>query len=1382
MAKKCNVCKKSYPDTEPRCPHCAKAADEVVDLARPSDESDSSVQLGDAEDVELASGSGLIPTSEPPSATSNVAWTALVEDVDEANEPAARIDAPSDRDLLAHADSPVPSKSAGGDEPFVAEVASEENPTGEVPSDVRLAQDESSAVDLANLASKRPADSDAVEAAEDSSSVRLGDKPRKPAQDSPSAPDLARLAKEPDSAVEAEAAEEDDTHFLDDAAEVEAGSSVNLGEATRPTDRPSSRDLIAEAVESGVDLAGKASAPAEEATEVVDSAIDLGAGTAEEPQSSGPDALPERKVPPGSHHDIDLEPDEAAGARTPSPKPSVSGPGSSGVDLGGAAGRPPRRPAPSSSDVDLVGSAVGTRGEESDVAMAEEEDEEAVPARGRPAKARAEEGEEAQAAAVADEDAAATRKTSRAPKARSGVGCLVLGCVLGLLVGAGTPIGLALSGVFDPAKELGAALGMSKTSTTGSGGAGQGSKPVQAAPPPAQDPGLHLKHGEFAKVVEGLKDVAAPTPAVQGQRGTARWMQYLQDQMGKGAPMKADDEGVKEARADLEAAAKESPEALLSLGNLQEHTADAAAATKTYQEGLNKYKDTPGWGRAFQAQLDRLESTVPRPDAGGKPPPAGGKPPPRVENRGAAFHREAAARALVELLIAFQAGQPAPPAGGDAAEDEAGFPFWAAVKAAHNGDYGAATDALEAARKAHDKLRFSRLRKAQNPLSDPTEEIFLRCVREIDAYWRLGYYLKEQGVLAKNADAMAAVKDVFAAMHKAQQGLKEIAEKVQATPDTAPATVEKLVKAKDAADTKVKALETDLAAAKKKAEDATKEYVDAKMALEKASEQLKAADDRMKGVAARLDAAGIKNPDLAKGVDALAAARAAAEKTLGTVTEKLATANVKVEKKDVLQGVERVVELALAKDPKGELTSTREEVKRLNGVLAQRRTPRDMLDIWLPIVANRTQKADAPKAIADAGRVADDPTAGPEARGKALAVTGLARRNLGEYEAAGNLLHNSLRIGGEKGDWQAIVTAALRELTDPNAYYLTRIRDLYKDGKTADAYAALAEARKVFSKEVAVFQALDSLIQLEMAREKGKGKIDPASPAFVAAKASAEKAAAAGSAEGHYALGRVNEEQGNLAEAKAAYTKALAAHPDNDADGARYRLALARVLKLQAGQTPVGARTSAARDISLADLRREPLLTLVMLVEIGMQAGGGAGQDEATKLLEEVQNAKDGPDTFMLKAQALALRGLWTPALKTYATGLRAHVRRDYADGLADLIDHHPGLRRPSALDPPNPLLGEATYASGLRHYFARNYRAAEDDFARAVEYDNQDARYYYFLGLSRLTLGKNVDADADFRDGAQLERLNRPGREAVSSSLERVQGPPRQTVNGYRP
>ena len=62
----------------------------------------------------------------------------------------------------------------------------------------------------------------------------------------------------------------------------------------------------------------------------------------------------------------------------------------------------------------------------------------------------------------------------------------------------------------------------------------------------------------------------------------------------------------------------------------------------------------------------------------------------------------------------------------------------------------------------------------------------------------------------------------------------------------------------------------------------------------------------------------------------------------------------------------------------------------------------------------------------------------------------------------------------------------------------------------------------------------------------------------------------------------------------------------------------------------------------------------------------------------------------------------------------------------------------------------------------------------------SQDARYHYFLGLSRLAQDKR-EAYEDFDQAARLERLGRPGRPAVSAALERVQGPMRRVLNEIR-
>jgi tetratricopeptide (TPR) repeat protein len=173
-------------------------------------------------------------------------------------------------------------------------------------------------------------------------------------------------------------------------------------------------------------------------------------------------------------------------------------------------------------------------------------------------------------------------------------------------------------------------------------------------------------------------------------------------------------------------------------------------------------------------------------------------------------------------------------------------------------------------------------------------------------------------------------------------------------------------------------------------------------------------------------------------------------------------------------------------------------------------------------------------------------------------------------------------------------------------------------------------------------------------------------------------------------------------------------------------------------------------------------------------------QQEAERLADEVLKAGDAAP-FEVRAQALAVKGRWTAALNTFAEGLRGRVPPVYANGLLALVRNHPCLKRPEGQPTPNPLEAEKRYSSGVNFYFARDYASAEKDFMAAIDNDSQDARYFYFLALSRLMQGKRIDAAEDLDRGALLERVGRPTPAAVSEALERVQGEVRRIVNDAR-
>jgi tetratricopeptide (TPR) repeat protein len=98
-----------------------------------------------------------------------------------------------------------------------------------------------------------------------------------------------------------------------------------------------------------------------------------------------------------------------------------------------------------------------------------------------------------------------------------------------------------------------------------------------------------------------------------------------------------------------------------------------------------------------------------------------------------------------------------------------------------------------------------------------------------------------------------------------------------------------------------------------------------------------------------------------------------------------------------------------------------------------------------------------------------------------------------------------------------------------------------------------------------------------------------------------------------------------------------------------------------------------------------------------------------------------------------------------------------------------------------NSLLAEASYIAGVQQYWAGAYARAEEQFLNAIRHDNRDARYYYYLGLSRWSRGKRATAERDFQRAADLERQGRPARSAVNAALERIQGNARQEVDQFR-
>jgi tetratricopeptide (TPR) repeat protein len=334
-------------------------------------------------------------------------------------------------------------------------------------------------------------------------------------------------------------------------------------------------------------------------------------------------------------------------------------------------------------------------------------------------------------------------------------------------------------------------------------------------------------------------------------------------------------------------------------------------------------------------------------------------------------------------------------------------------------------------------------------------------------------------------------------------------------------------------------------------------------------------------------------------------------------------------------------------------------------------------------------------------------------------------------------------------------------------------------GKRTEALAVLERGLKVLTERKGPLHAQRARIAFETLRSRGRFTAED--PLVASARTDASAAARENLPDGYYLLGRLEEELGNLDEAEKHYRSAIKVHDKVDENGGRYRVALARVLlrlrpMLSAPRTaPSGEKTG--------HLRRTPALDVLGIL-LAMTFQGALDKPstrEAEKLADEVLAMGDKAP-FDARAQALAVKGLHTRALGVYLNGLREKglLAQEHANAMNDLLSGHPALRRPESKTTPDPNEGEKRYAAGLNFFFNRNYANAEKELIAAIENDNADARYYYFLGLARLAQGKR-EAYEDFDQGARLEQLGRPDTAAVSSALERVQGQLRRVLNGIR-
>ncbi len=1399
MAKHCSVCNQDYADELAACPRCTAA--KTTHLASRSEErttqlagsgaapspSDSAIDYGLPPSAKPATGDA--GSAEPLSGISGIAWSALVDEAHTEEGKEIQIDSPSDAEILVHGgteSTPPPGSheelvgQLGGAAPLASEIA-----------------DSGVGAEAVDLSSSPPQPTGQLS----DSTVDLGAAPVELVEGG-SGPVLRET---PPGEAEVFVAE-----LASDASHVDLvnDSGIDVSEASAPP-----RDAAAEVVDSGSN-AGPAAAELTEdaALDVIaaadeSSAVDLGAPPVESDEDlSVEEAGEDVPMPDGSG--IDLE-----GLPVPGVSPSDLHPSSeSSVDLGSHMEITPPVPSEESgvvnagSGIDVEAPGGSAAGEAiSDVALesllsdspsgepiAERElaaaEEPAVsekevddllagldepPAEGDLAgvsAAEVAEGDEAIAAAEAEEaaetaaeeqaaeaQAETKEKPAKPVKPRSPLLALAGSTLLGVLIGAGGTIGTqAMMGSGDKAKApapMSAPIG-----------------PSVAAPPSFETRSAHVRNGDWEQADKaGIEQIQDTDPNELATRGSYRLGKYLQK---VGSKINPQDPALQPAIQDLQKAAEQkNPDAIYDFALINELAGKLPEARAEYAKGVQAFQNDPVQKQRFESAIYRVDLKTSGKAAGAAliPLPEG------VADR---------AVVLALLLIALQQppaaqppqppGQPPQPPQQQADTKEAGSEFWQAAKLAPRASSPRRFAPSISARKLHDQRRFTRLRKAQNPLSDPAEDIFLRCCDELAVYWRLeerlrgGGYLTDKNTPPEALDALVQKAQTSAAIVKALTD-KLIADKIIAKADDVSKGLDRLITAKKDADAKL---------------------ADLTMKLQKATTENTTLAGKLKTAEKTIESRGTELASAKEQTTKLKIANDGLNATLKKIADELADAKLLdlKGKPDVVAAVKKAIDVAKTKDAQGIIRRQRDEITQLSASLKASRPPEEMLPLWLLLLDENRGRAElASQAAMDVERVKTDPKAPPARKGEAEVVRGLALRNADKFDEAKSVLQ-AARGAVDKGEWLIRADAALKEVSNPAAYFGRQAQDLYNRGRMDAALAVLARAMKVLpAQEQGKLLARRSLIELDAARAKAKGALPATEPLLIAARRDADEAVKAGLAEGHYAAGRIAEELGQMDVAIKSYRAALAAHQAVDAEGSRYRMALARVLLQPREVRPVpGGQKLGWRDPAPYPARHfEDVRRLVLLLTLGLQApllpGEEPGMEEAEKLADEVLKAPPGTVPFNVLAQALAVKGRWNAALQTYVEGIRPLLPREYGNGLTYLILNHPRLKRPDSLRIPNPLEAEKHFAAGLNFYFDRDYANAEKAFLLTIENDGQDARYFYFLGLSRLAQNRRRDAADDFDQGAQLERLNRPAPAAVSESLERIQGPTRQTVNEFR-
>ncbi len=578
-------------------------------------------------------------------------------------------------------------------------------------------------------------------------------------------------------------------------------------------------------------------------------------------------------------------------------------------------------------------------------------------------------------------------------------------------------------------------------------------------------------------------------------------------------PAGKDDPELKKVRESLEtvragAKGKEAAQATVRLGVTHLLAGDRAAARKLYESALTDY---PAYRSTFEALLAKMAAEDAEAAGGGT-----------SFNAPRRLTPAEAERLLLSVTVLLQ-----DEAKKDAEPEEPGVYYWKAVKLAKEGSYTEAIELVKKAKDAHVKRAKALAGRGLNPLTDPLEEMFPKACDEMIAGWQVRAELYKNPVTAEalKNKTLPATLDGLA---KAGKELADAKASLKTATDTLATANNNLTTEKNKVtklEGEVAKLDKEAKAAKTAKETAEGERDTAKKELVVAQTKLGDADKLFKMIGTELEPAKVlpekwAPADLVKGAkDAAAFAKGKDAEALKLAREELkkaqmeaTTANTaltnlktdyKKEKDTLVENHKTALkaEQKKADDAKKETSDQKtafegklaEQAKAhekqladqkavYDGRLASVISPAEVVDVWLPVLADLRRPADAAPAMRAAKLVLDNPKAGAEDAAKARTANGMAlllKNDLAGAKDQFLLARNSAayKPAKDKGEyWAAVVDRGLEAIADPQALdrvpvkpptdprALTWALDVgiqaYKAGKFDVAAAMFADATK----------------------------------------------------------------------------------------------------------------------------------------------------------------------------------------------------------------------------------------------------------------------------------------------------------------------------------